>query len=201
MKNSSLLVLILLLCNTLVFSGCVEETVNEPKAVDIDLAQVTLLLDDLNQSGFQKLNEEHVTETYVVSEGKLFEGLTVNEKIELYYINNTDFIIQQSAELQTDTDAQQFIDELKATSTFPGQIDDWNFTSISIQQIGNDSLLKQNTTELQGEKATINMLVFRVRNIVNIIVIGGSLPQKDIITYAKILEQRINDQISTQQSS
>lgn len=196
-RNLNVVLIIGLLFSMIVFSGCVEQPDEQTSGIDIDLAQITLLLSDINQSGFQKLNEEHVTETYVVSEGKLFEGLTVNEKIELYYINSTDFIIQQSAELQTDEAAQQFIDELKSTSTFPGEIEDWNFTSIPIQQIGNDSLLKQNKTTMQGNEATINMLVFRVRNIVSIIVVGGSLPQQDSITYATIIEQRINDQITS----
>ncbi|MEF8848786.1 MAG: hypothetical protein V5A68_06600 [Candidatus Thermoplasmatota archaeon] len=194
-KKDFIITFIVIFC-LLTISGCIEKKDDKKTGDDIDLSKINLLKDDILQSGFQKLNEEHITESYVVSEGKMFEGLLVEEKIEVYFLKSPAFIIQQSAELSSIEKGKTFLNRLKNTSTFPGEVNDWNFTTVSIKEIGDDSVLKQNKTTMEGEDTTINMLIFRINNIVNVIV-TGSLPSDDIETYGTIVENRINQQISS----
>lgn len=169
-------------------SGCVE---NNSESKDIDLTTVKLTLDDLKQD-FQKISEEHVTDPYVVQEGKLFEGLKVIEKYEVLFLENeTAFLKQQIAQLQSSEKSKTFIDTLRSETSIPGIQDSWNFSSISIETIGDDSVLKQNKTVIGGNDVTIFLLAFRIDNIVNIFA-SSYLSKEDILEYGMIVEARIN---------
>ena len=198
MKQVSFIRILFILCVSFVllnFSGCIENNDEESETTDVDLGLVKLQIDELVESEFEKLPNpnEHVTDPYVVSEGKLFAGLKVKEKIELNFVKSPDFVIQQSAELYSTEKAEEFVEHLKETDSFPGTLNDWNFTTVPIKLIGTNSVLKQNVSMLEGEETTITMLVFRVDHIVSIVV--GSVPKEDIITYGNIIEGKINEQL------
>jgi len=170
----------------------VEEN-SEPVPV-IEFTKVKLTVSDLKDE-YQALNEDHVTEQYVVEEGKMFEGMKVLEKYEiLFYKNITSFIVQQLARFESNDVANTFLDTLKNKTIMPGVMSDYNFFDVDIEIIGNDSLLKENTSIIEGNSTQIYMLVFRIDNIVTILV-SGFVNKEDIIEYAHIIENRMNSTI------
>lgn len=174
------------------FLGCLEDTkkIND----DIDLRLAKLKEDDLLQD-FQKINESenYIATPYTVEQGKLFEGRQVLKKYEVLFLKNTSaFLKQQIAQLSSTNRSIDFMEMLQSTSSIPGIVNDWNFTDISIEQIGDDAILKQNKTVINDNEVVIYLLVFRVDALIHILA-SGSISQGEIINYGKIVEQRINN--------
>jgi len=168
-------------------SGCVEEN-NESETYKLNL--VKLIASDLKLE-YQELNEEYLKEPYVVEQGKMFEGMKVLEKYEiLFYINTSYFIVQQVARLESINDTIEFVDTIKERIIMPGVLSDYYFFDVDMEKIGDDSLLKENTSIIDGKSTHLFMLVFRVNDIVSILA-SGSVEKEDILEYAKIVENRI----------
>lgn len=172
-------------------TGCVEHQKDD----SLDLSLFGLETDDV-PTDFQKLNEQHITEPYTVSEGKLFEGLQIDQKYEVYYIKNVSvFLIQQIAFLNSEEDISIFMDMLSSNTSIPGLQDDWSFSEISIPRFGDESVLLKNQTEIDGNSTTIFLLAFHVDEVVNIFV-SASVEKEILLQYAELTEQRIKNDMS-----
>ncbi len=187
-KNKTALIVFLLLFS--LFVGCVEE--QDKSSDDIDLRVARLTDDDLKM-GLQMINgsENYTTQPYTVESGKMFEGNTVLKKYEVLFLKNTSvFLTQQIAQLPSVDEASAFVETLKSSGSIPGMVSDWQFSNVAIDMIGDDVVLKQNTTMLEGQTITIYLLVFHVDEVVSIFA-AGSIPQQDLIGYADLVEQRL----------
>lgn len=187
-KKIHVIGILFLLCLTII-SGCIDE--NDESIELINLTKFRLTVDDF-ELDFKKSNEEYITQPYNVTEGNLFEGLKVYRKYEVLFLkNDSTFIIQQIAQLQSKETCKTLIDTLRAKASIAGITEDWNFSDLEMQIIGDDSILKQSISKINNNVATIYLSAFRIDNIVNII-LTASLPENKIIEYNNIVFDRIN---------
>ena len=172
--------------------GCLEDSENIDNDIDLRVAKLTE--NDLSDD-FWKINtsEDYITDPYTVEQGKLFEGNQVQKKYEVLFIkNNMTFLNQEIAQLTSINQSMEFMETLEKQTLIPGIVTDWNFTDLSIEQIGDETIFKQTKTVIDERVVTINLLVFRVNTIIHILA-SGSISQTEIISYAKIAEKRIDD--------
>jgi hypothetical protein len=178
---------ILIIFYLTIISGCIDE--NDSIEL-INLTKFKLTENDFEDE-FKKGDEEYITQPYNVTEGNLFEGLKVYRKYEVLFLkNDTTFIIQQIAQLQSEDICKTLIDTLRAKNSIAGITEDWNFSDLEMQIIGDDSILKQNISNINNKAVTIYLSAFRIDNIVNII-LTASLPKNNIIEYNNIVFDRI----------
>lgn len=185
-KNGLMYVVVIIL--VLVNMGCIHHNGEE----SIDILQYSLTLEDI-PNDFKKMNEEHITKPYTVAKGKLLEGIEVEEKYEVYYIKNvSEFIIQQIALLSSHQQVSQFMNTLSSDTSIPGMQNDWNFSEVPVESVGDNMTLLKNETTIDGNNVTIYLLAFHIERIVNILV-SSSIVKDDLINYAEIIEGRINE--------
>lgn len=167
-------------------SGCINDTTEE----SFDISHCKLTSDDLKKD-FEKISEDHVTEPYTVSEGKLLEGIQVKEKYEIYFVKNTShFIIQQIALLESEQETSDLMDTLLSHPIIPGLQRDWNFSISSIESIGDEVILLQNESIIERNAVTVYLLAFYIDDVVNIFV-SSSVDKASLVGYAKLIEDRI----------
>ncbi len=190
MIKKTLTLLLVVLLNLILLSGCIEQSNNNSDDV-VTLDKFSLKLNDLKQEGYIKLNEIHKTSPYNASDGA-FKGWLILEKYELIFQkqdNLSSFIIQDFGRLSSNEKAVMFIDALK-TANLP-----YNYTEVISETIGEKSYLGMNITMISGNKVQIYFLAFKIKNIV-VALAGTYLSEDDIIYYAKIIEKNINDNIT-----
>jgi hypothetical protein len=165
-------VLIVLMCIT----GCLET-----KTIDVPLDTVALTLDDLG-GDFEKFNENHTTEPYVVEKGLLLEGWRVLEKYEVRFSSNESSILQTLAKFESEEKCRELIDYIR--SNFSEE-----FTEIDNEAIGDR--LYFGVAPNVSENQSLYFLVFTVKNIA-VILFGTADLQATFVNYAKIIEDNIN---------
>ena len=184
-KNIMILSTILILFS--IFSGCI--TSDNSNTDMIDLKQISLKIDELNNTGYESFDEIHVTEAYVAAEGTLFEGWDILEKYNIRY-NEDDaiFIIQTIGKLLNSEKSDEFINHLKNANL------SYDFTEINMDKIGQKSYLGMNETVLFEENSTLYLVAYKIENIV-VILLGSNIPKETVINYAKIVEENIEEKL------
>jgi hypothetical protein len=177
--------MVIIIFFSLILGGCTE-TKPERK----DLSSIALTSDDIDPS-LTPHSEDHIKTPYIVEEGKLFEGMLVREKYEIVFMKTSSyFIVQQLAILNSTEDAVTFLSTLQESDTLPGVISDYYFTSVPMDQLGDQSVLKTNSTVIDGNQTQLYMLIFR-KDATVCILVSGSLEEDIILSYGSILEERL----------
>jgi hypothetical protein len=189
-KKISIIVLVITL-NLVMLNGCIEQS-DKNSNNDISLDKLRLNLDDLYEGGYNEFGEIHETSPYIAQNGTIFEGWLIQEKYELgFRINLSSFILQTLGRLTSEEKADEFINNIKTVNLS----NNYNFTEVISETIGEKSYLCKNITYIDDNKIQLYFLSFKIKNIV-VALIGSYISKDVIIDYAKIIEKNINDNIS-----
>ena len=156
----------------------------------VSLDKVSLTLEDLGV-GYEESDKEHITNPYVASSGKLFEGQKILEsyKVRFTKINETGikndscFIALEIGKLEDRY--KEAISTIKNT-TFLG----YDFTEVESEKIGKESYIGEDNATIFGVEVTIYFIVFRIGNIIVAMVSSGHTLERSI-DYARIMEDNI----------
>jgi hypothetical protein len=179
MKINALTSLILILLIIIIFLGCIEEDNS-----DIKLNNISLQLEDLN-GNYSVLNEEYITEPYIVEEGMVLQGLYALEKYEIVFNSPNDHTIDHTiVKFSTNKDAIHAIERTINNYTGP-------FDKIDTEPIG-DMVFYAKNTSFFGENKSLYLMSFSKQELV-IVLFGTSDNQQDFIDYANIINTKITD--------
>jgi hypothetical protein len=188
------LIIGIILCSFLLgIIGCIEETDDEEdeKKVDSPLNILILTLNDLN-GDYEKFDEEYVTEPYIVPRGLLLEGWNVLEKYEVRFSKNeTNFIIQTLARLESKEKCEEFIDKVESQNM------SYTFQKGEIELIGDESYIGKNITTMFDKEVALYLLCFRIEDVI-VVFLSSEILMDDLVDYAKIVENNINNVIENE---
>jgi len=188
--KKQLIIGIIIVSIFIVTCGCIEET-KEEITVKAQLNNLALTLDDL-QENYTKFDEEYKTEPYIVPEGLLLEGWNVLEKYEVRFSKNeTEFILQTIARLESKEKCKEFIDKVESQNF------SYTFQEGEMEVIGDESYLGKNVTTIFDQKVALYFICFRIEDVI-VVFLSSKISMEIIIDYAKIVENNINSVLESE---
>jgi hypothetical protein len=178
-KLTSCLIILMFITLTI---GCTEQQSKDNNYLD----DIALTLNDLEGS-YEVIDENYITEPYLSDDSKLFSGWNVIQKYRIVFLkNDTDFIQHEIVKLSSENKTIEFQNDLK------NKIDDvgYDFSSITVQPIGNITLLFQAETQIDNTTVTIYLLTFNYKDLV-VIIQTANIDQETITAYANIVYNNI----------
>lgn len=189
MKKTVIFVVIIAILLT-VLTGCFEQEKIEQFQTNMPLDSIALSLENLPE-GYQKYGEEHITEPYIVEEGKLLAGWKVLEKYEVKFLKEDyQFVLHGIARLPSVKKAHQAFKKIENAKL------EYNFTKMEPPEIGEECYLGRNSTILFNHNVELIFLCFRMYDLV-VVVLTSGIPVEETILYAKVVENNIKEAMGT----
>ncbi len=190
MKKQLIIIGIVLVIIFLGISGCIEDN-KEENTVDESLNNLVLTLGDL-QGDYDKFDEEYVTDPYTVQTGLLLEGWKVLEKYEVRFSKNeSNFILQTLARLESKEKCIEFIDKIESLNM------SYTFSKEAMDIIGEGSFIGKNITTIFDNEVALYFLCYRIEDVI-VVFLSSDILKEDIINYAIIVENNINNVIANE---
>ncbi len=161
---------------------------NEEKK-EISLKDVRLKLQDLNDEGYEKFDEEYITEPYFAPNGTIFSGWKILEKYEVRFSkNDSSFILQTLGKLSSEQKTEEMINGIKKEDL------PYDFVEIDSEKIGEETYMGTTNTTIFNQNVKLYLIIFRINNIIAAL-IGSYISKETIINYAHIIETNIQSKL------